>query len=120
MKTFFVIICVLSLMVGCSTFDSHQKSGYLEFERAQEMLPPITEDRVIYLKYLRIEIKKDNIQMSRQFGVPVMGLANKRGIIKVVGKQKGYKIWVNPAVLGHELMHLMNWDDDEFYHPDDD
>jgi len=111
-------------LVSCAyqTFDSAQKAGYANFYTAFNTLPNIDEQKQVQLKYVLIIVDNDNKYIKDMLGsnFTVHGTANKQNIIHLVGKEKNGKIYVNPAVLGHEMMHLMNFQNEEFYDPDRD
>jgi len=48
----------------------------------------------------------------------IAGYANTKNEIHVFGRRLGDKIVVNQAVLGHELMHLLNFKNSEIADPD--
>ena len=104
-----------------TTFDSAQKAGYNNFYTAFNSLPNIEEQKQVKLKYVLI-IVDNGKYMKNMLGnnFTVHGTANKQNIIHLIGKEKNGKIYVNPAVLGHEMMHLMNFQDSSFYNPDRD
>ena len=49
----------------------------------------------------------------------IVGFANSRKEIGILGKKIGTKIVVNQMVLGHELKHVLNWIDPQIVDPHD-
>ena len=77
---------------------------------------PIKQDRQFRL------IVRVNVVNDIGYGPDVMGLAVKSkngGEIWVKGTQTKDGIIVDHKVLGHELCHLLNWQNPEFKNPDD-
>ena len=52
------------------------------------------------------------------YGSPILGYATRNNQIYVLGKRVGNKIIINEAILGHELNHLMNFQNPEIADPD--
>ena len=114
-----LLLLLILLLCSCTSFTQEQRYGYAHFNTAFEMLPNVEEQRLVLLKNVLIIIRPNNTTMSNTHGgLNVLGIAHKTNIIEVVGKMRGDKIYVNPAILGHEMMHLMTFDDEDFYNPD--
>ena len=114
-----LLFLLLLLLYSCTSFTQEQRYGYSHFNTAFDMLPPVEEQRMVLLKNVLIIVRTNNTTMSNVHGgLDVWGVSYKTNIVEVVGKMRGDKIYVNPAVLGHEMMHLMTFDDEDFYNPD--
>lgn len=79
-------------------------------------------NRVIELKNVRVHIVGDRSMFgwkrATEYRSGVVGYAVAEGDIYLFGKVVGGKIVVNQAVLGHELMHLLNHQDPLVANPD--
>ena len=77
---------------------------------------------VVELKNIRIHIVGDRKQfkwnVASAYGSPILGYAANNNDIYVLGKRIGNKIIINETVLGHELNHLLNFQNPEFADPD--
>jgi len=78
---------------------------------------------VIELKYVKVYIvghrKYFDWRKAAAYGSPVVGYANRRNDIYILGKRVGNRIVINQAVLGHELNHLLNFEKPDIANPDE-
>jgi len=59
-----------------------------------------------------------NYKRAAAYGSPVVGYATSNNEIWIFGKRLRGKIIINQAVLGHELMHLLNFKNPRIADPD--
>lgn len=118
---FVVLMCAFA---GCgSVVSDYRKMG---FDYSQRAFAAIEESgdvyEVIELKNVKIYIvgdRKDfNYGKAAAYGSPVAGYANTKNEIGLFGKRVGGKIVINQAILGHELNHLLNFNNPRILNPD--
>ena len=78
--------------------------------------------QVVELKNVKVHIVGDRKHFSwdkaAAHGSPVAGYANSNNEIFVFGKRVNGKIVINQAILGHELQHLLNFQNPAIVNPD--
>jgi len=85
-----------------------------------EDTPDLNE--VIVLENVRVHIVghvKSYSEEAASYGENVLGYATPGNEITILGKRVGDTIVVNQAVLGHELEHLLNYQNPKVANPDD-
>ena len=99
--------------------------GFKLVQKAFESLEPSPEspelNETIDLN-IRICIVGDRKYFSwdkaSAYGSPILGYATRKNEIYVLGKRIGDKIVINQAVLGHELNHILNFENPIIADPD--
>ncbi|MEW6668678.1 MAG: hypothetical protein AB1512_25980 [Thermodesulfobacteriota bacterium] len=115
---------MISLLAACAPASIElRKEGFDLIQRgfdAQEETPSL--HRVVELRNVRIHIVGDRSMFewdnATEYRSGVVGYAKASGDIYLFGKVVDGKIVVNQAVLGHELMHLLNFQDPAVANPD--
>ena len=99
--------------------EDRPEDAYEEFLKALEKTPNLNE--IIVLKNVRVHIVGDIKSFHAEaasYGDGVLGYATPGNEITVLGKRVGNKIIINQAVLGHELEHLLNYNNPQIADPD--
>ncbi len=111
-----LLLVIAMLFSGCGPYASVlRQDGYNSMQRGFESIPPSPEmHKVLHLNNLKIHIVDNQKQFDH---VPlrnssVIGYATPFEIW-VIGKEVNGKVIINWAVVGHELIHVLN-----FYYPD--
>lgn len=114
-------MCASSSCVPLST--DYRKYGFRIVERgfvSLEESPDLHE--VFLLENLTIHIvghrKHFPWEKASAIGSPIVGYANKKNEIWLLGKIVEGKIVINQVVLGHELNHLLNFKNPKIADPD--
>ena len=99
-----------------------RKSGFKMVQKSFASLPETPElNEVVVLKNVRVHIVGHMSAYNEEaasYGDGVLGYATPGNEITVLGKRVGDSIVVNQAVLGHELKHLMNYQNAKVADPD--
>lgn len=100
----------------------HRRAGFKMTQKGFAALaasPDLNETVVLKNVTVRIvgHIKAYNKEAA-SYGDGVLGYATAKNEITVLGKRVGDQIVVNQAVLGHELKHLLNYQDSKMVDPD--
>lgn len=90
------------------------KDGYKSFQHSVSGLERIDENIMIPIRVM-IHIVPGTQDMP--CGPAAVGCAS-GGDIYVIGYRHKGQIIVNQAILGHELMHLLNWENRDIVNPD--
>ena len=92
------------------------QQAFESFEQTSELY------EVIELRNIRIYIVGDRKHFkwngASAYGSPILGYATENNDIYVFGRRVGNKIIINETVLGHELNHLLNFQNPEIADPD--
>jgi hypothetical protein len=119
------LLFLLGLFVsGCVPLATDtRKEGFQSFEKSFVSLdesPSLNE--MIDLGGVKVHIVGQrqffNIQQAKAYGSPVVGYATSNNEIWVFGRTVKGKVMVNQAVLGHELMHLLQFKNPRVADPD--
>ena len=119
-----VFLGFIPLIISCSPLAADlRKEGAILSEQAFESFEKTPDlHKVVELKNIRIHIFGDRKQFkwnaASAYGSPILGYAANNNDIYVLGKRVGNKIIINETVLGHELNHLLNFQNPEFADPD--
>ncbi|MBW1962686.1 MAG: hypothetical protein JRJ04_14680 [Deltaproteobacteria bacterium] len=119
-----VLLLSLVLFVECSPMATElRKVGFNEIQKGFDYLPKTPNlYKVVELKNVKIHIVGDRKHFkwdrAAAHGSPVVGYATTKNEIFLFGKVINGKIVINQAVLGHELTHLLNFQDPEIANPD--
>ena len=126
-RSFSTVILLLSavLLAGCGMrhpYLEHRDKGFFHFRQADKHLAADPElYRVIRIQDLRVVIVGDRKYFqwdkAREYDSRIRAYA-KGNEIRVLGYQRGEKIVINQAILGHELMHILNFRDSRLANPD--
>ena len=124
-KTLVLLFCSLILIpAGCAPVATEYRlQGFQYFHRS---FAQIDEDpdlyEVIELEKVRIYIvgqrKHFKWKKAAAYGSPYHGYATERNEIFVFGKRVGDRIIVDQSILGHELNHLLNFENRTVANPD--
>ncbi len=112
------------LLTGCTPYSTNlRKEGFKLIQQSFESIEPSKSlYEVVELKNVKIYIVSDRKyfqwEKASAYGSPVIGYATSKNEIYVFGKRIGDKIVVNQAVIGHELNHLLNFENKNFANPD--
>lgn len=115
---------MMTVITACTSFGTdYRQQGFKLTQKAFESYPETPSlYEVVELKNIRIYIVGNqdsfNWQYASAFGSPIKGYATKNNEIWVLGKKLNGKIIVNQVVLGHELNHLLNFENRGFANPD--
>jgi len=100
-----------------------RKAGFKMVQKSFASLADTPDlNEVIVLKNVRVHIVgsiKGYREEAASYGDGVLGYATAGNEITVLGKRMGDKIILNQAVLGHELKHLLNYQNPKIADPDD-
>lgn len=99
-----------------------RKTGFKMVQKSFASLPDTPGlNEVVVLKNVRVHIvghMSGYSEEARAYGSGVLGYATPDNEITVIGKRVGDTIVVNQAVLGHELKHLLNYQNAQMANPD--
>ena len=99
-----------------------RKSGFKLVQKSFASMPETPKlNEVVVLKNVRVHIVGHMSGYSGEaasYGSGVLGYATPDNEITVLGKRVGDTIVVNQAVLGHELKHLLNYQNSKIANPD--
>jgi len=117
---------ILSILFSsCAPLASdYRREGFNFLQRSFESFKTTKDLNVtVVLKNVKIHIGSDRKHFpwdkASAYGSPVAGYATSGNEIFVFGKRLGGKIIVNQAILGHELNHLLNFQDPKVSNPDE-
>ena len=117
---------ILSILFSsCAPLASdYRREGFNFLQRSFESFKTTKDLNVtVVLKNVKIHIVSDRKHFpwdkASAYGSPVAGYATSGNEIFVFGKRLGGKIIVNQAILGHELNHLLNFQDPKVANPDE-
>jgi len=118
-------ISLVFFLAGCVTMATdRRKEGFDTLQKAfasVQETPDLHE--VIILKEVKVHIvgsrKHFNWDVAAAYGSPVAGYANTNNEIWIMGKVIKGKVVVNQAILGHELEHLLNFNNGRIANPDE-
>jgi starvation-inducible outer membrane lipoprotein len=119
-----ICISLVFSLIGCVTLATdHRKEGFDTIQKGFASLdetPNLHE--VIKVGGVTVHIVGSRNQfdwnIAAAYGSPVVGYANTKNEIWVFGKVVKGKIIVNQAILGHELTHLLNFNNPKIANPD--
>ena len=111
-------------MVGCTPIATeYRKEGFDFTQRGFASLPdsPDLYEEVV-MDNVRVVIvgspDKFPWERAKRPESHILGYAEGKNTIYILGKRVGDKIVVNQVVLGHELNHLLNFHQDKIANPD--
>ena len=102
------IICIILLYISLAVFCSG-------------CAPQKSFHKIIHLKNIEIHIVSDRSQFDNEHARMcrgVNGYAKRNGEVWVLGWQTKDGIRVNFRTMGHEIGHIINWQDSDFANPD--
>ena len=119
-----VYLGLIPLTISCSPLaaDLRNEGSRLTQQAFEsfEQTPELYE--VIELRNIKIYIVGDRKHFkwngASAYGSPILGYATENNDIYIFGKRVGNKIIINETVLGHELNHLLNFQNPEISNPD--
>ncbi len=112
------------MLFGCAATSMHpQGDAYqLMAKSFQSMAPCPHIQEVVTLENVTVHIVGDRSLFSHPLAAAphsrVAGYANTNNEIHVLGRRLHGKVVLNPAVLGHEMMHLLNFQNPTIADPD--
>lgn len=116
-------LCLVSLLTGCSSYIADREQGFTMIERGfsgLEATPGLY--REIRLESVKVIIVGDREQFKWQKAAAkdsaIIGYATPHNEIWIFGKVVDGRIVINEAVIGHELVHLLNFQDATIANPD--
>lgn len=123
---FLGLICVglVCALTGCvSLATDTRKEGFKSLDKAFASLEDSPEiNEMIDLGGVKVHVvghrQYFNYQRAAAYGSPVAGYATSNNEIWLFGKRVKGKIVMNQAILGHELMHLLNFKNSRIANPD--
>ncbi|MEW6667878.1 MAG: hypothetical protein AB1512_21925 [Thermodesulfobacteriota bacterium] len=119
-----LFLCLILAFTGCVPLATDvRKEGFRSFDQSFACLdesPNVNE--VVDLGGVKVHIvghrQYFNYKRAAAYGSPVAGYATSNNEIWLFGRLVKGKIVVNQAVLGHELMHLLNFKNPKIADPD--
>jgi hypothetical protein len=119
-----VALALIVTFSGCVPLATDvRKEGFRSFDHSFANLddsPALNE--VIELAGVKVHIVGHrqffNYKKAAAYGSPVAGYATSNNEIWLFGKSVRGKVVVNQAILGHELMHLLNFKNPKIANPD--
>ena len=109
------LIIIILFLTACSWDSSlYRQQGFQGFDRSVGDLQRISEPVTVELS-VTVHIVPDSTSIP--CGTAAAGCASGNEIW-VIGYRYGDKIVVNQAVLGHELNHLLNFNNRDIQNPD--
>jgi hypothetical protein len=121
-----ILLCLVASLIfstGCGSFIADREQGFNMIQRGFSQIEP-TPDlyKEVELKNVKIIIVGDRKQFKWKKAVaegsPIIGYATPNNEIWVFGKEVNGKIVLNEAILGHELVHLLNFKNSIIVNPD--
>jgi len=120
------IICLgfIPLIMACAPSATDLRNDGVRFSQQAlkifETTPELYE--VIELRNIKIYIVGDQKHFkwdkAAAYGSPILGYATRNNEIYLLGKRVGNKIIINEVVLGHEINHLLNFQNPKVANPD--
>lgn len=122
-KIMLIIFCLFS--ISCTSNYEHLKDqGFRNFIYAHNLIPKDESfHKIINLKNIKIHIVSDPLLINPKnllaLGFNLLGCAtSSNNEIYIIGHKSKGKIFVNQAILGHEIAHLLNFKDPSIPNPD--
>jgi hypothetical protein len=120
----FIFLALIFAFTGCVPLATDvRKEGFRSFDQNFACLdesPNLNE--VVDLGGVKIHIvghrQYFNYKKAAAYGSPVVGYATSNNEIWLFGRYVKGRVVVNQAVLGHELMHLLNFKNPKIADPD--
>lgn len=118
-----IAVILLSVTSGCSSFVADREQGFTMIQRGFSGLEPTPGlYREVTLKQIKVVIvgEREQFQWAKAASKNsnILGYATPANELWIFGKVVDGKIVVNEAVLGHELTHLLNFQDARIANPD--
>lgn len=118
-------LSILSLiaLTGCSSFIADREQGFNMIQRGFSGLEPTPElYKEVTLKQVKVILVGNRAQFQWKEAAAknssILGYATPDNEIWIFGKEVDGKIVVNEAVIGHELTHLLSFEDSSVANPD--
>lgn len=111
-------------LVGCVSLATDlRKEGFDSMQKAQLSLKETPDlHKVVVLKEVKVHIVGHRSLFSwnvaAAYGSPIAAYANTNNEIWIIGTLVNGKIVINQAILGHELKHLLNFNEPGVANPD--
>ena len=117
------LVLLLSFSSGCSSFVADREQGFTMMQRGFSELEATPElHKELTLERIKVVIvgERQQFQWSKAAAEnsSILGYATPTNEIWIFGKMLNGKIVVNEAVLGHELAHLLHFQNKEMADPD--
>ena len=118
------LLALASMATACTSYTTQaREEGFRMYCRAFDNIEPTSQlHRVIELERVTVHIvgrrEAFDWEGARAYHAGVVGYARATNDIWIFGKIVDGQIVVNEAVLGHELMHLLNFRDAAIADPD--
>lgn len=112
------------LLVGCVSLATDlRKEGFDALQKSHSSLKETPDlHKVVVLKDVKVHIVGHRSLFSwnaaAAYGSPIAAYANTNNEIWIIGTLVNGKIVINQAVLGHELKHLLNFNEPGIANPD--
>lgn len=119
-----LLFVLLILLASCAQFASdYRKDGFYLRQTAFESCEAANDlNMVVELKNVRVHIVSDRKYFEWKKAAAddsrMLGYATTGNEIFVFGRKLGNKIVVNQAIIGHELNHLLNYQNSTVANPD--
>jgi hypothetical protein len=122
LTSIYVIIALMSVS-GCSSFVADRTQGFNMIQQGFSSLKPTPGlHQEIEIKSIKLVIIGDREQFQWKKAAapnsPIIGYATPDNEIWIFGKRVNGKIVVNEAVLGHEITHLLSFQNASIANPD--
>lgn len=116
-------VCILITLSGCSSYIADREQGFNVIQRGFSGLDPTPGlHQEVQIANVKVIIVGDREQFQWKKAAAkdssIIGYATPNNEIWVFGKVVDGKVVVNEAVIGHELMHLLNFNDATIANPD--
>lgn len=116
-------LCLFSMLTGCSSYIADREQGFNMIERGfsgLETTPGLYKE--VQIERVKVIIVGDREQFKWQKAAAkdsaIIGYATPNNEIWIFGKVVEGRIVINEAVIGHELVHLLNFQDTTIANPD--
>jgi len=119
-----VALLISSLLASCAQLASdYRRDGFFLMQTAFESCEePNNLNMVVELKNVRVHIVSDRKyfewEKASADNSRILGYATTSNDIYVFGRKLGNQIVVNQAILGHELNHLLHYQNSRVANPD--
>ena len=119
-----IVVFVIMWLSGCSSkYMTYRDASFSASHTAFASLPDdpalheiiVIESLIVHIVGSRLLFNWDDAKEAES---GIGGYASSENVIWVFGKTVNGKIIVNEAVLGHELLHLLNWTNPKVANPD--
>ncbi len=125
-RYFVMIVCwvgCLMVLTSCFSYLGDREQGFNMIQRGFSNLEPTPGmHEEIVLKRVKVVIvgSRDQFQWKKATaeGSSIIGYATPKNEIWVFGKRLNGKIVINEAIIGHELVHLLNFKNPAVANPD--